>query len=110
PRGWFSPTPLMAWRPVQATGDQSYSMYLWHWPPLILLPEILGHELGFWPRVGILIGTFALAWLTMKCVEDPIRFGTRWGMQRSGVTALASLTAAAVVVSVATYGWQSGRA
>ncbi|GAA3535504.1 acyltransferase [Aeromicrobium flavum] len=110
PAGPLSPTPLMAWRPVQATGDLSYSMYLWHWPPIILLPEILGEELGFAPRVGILVGTFVAAWLTMHLVENPIRFGTRGGMRRPVVTGLASVAAAAVVVSVAAYGWQAGDA
>ncbi|MCL3837772.1 acyltransferase family protein [Aeromicrobium duanguangcaii] len=110
PSGRLSPTPLMAWRPVQTTGDLSYSMYLWHWPPLILLPEILDRELGFGPRVGILVGTFALAWLTVRYVENPVRFGTRGGLRRPAVTGLASLAAAAVVVAVATYGWQAGDA
>ncbi len=110
PVGRFSPTPLMAWRPVQATGDLSYSMYLWHWPPLILLPEILGHELGLGPRLGILVGTFALAWLTMRLVENPIRFGTRGGIRRPAVTGVLSLAAASVVVAVAVFGWHTGRA
>ena len=110
PSGRLSPTPLIAWRPVQTTGDLSYSMYLWHWPPIILLPEILDGEMGLWPRVGILVATFVLAWLTMRFVENPIRFGTRFGMRRPAITAIGSLAAAAVVVGFAAFGWQSGRA
>ncbi|GAA2081806.1 acyltransferase [Aeromicrobium tamlense] len=110
PSGRLSPTPIMAWRPVQVTGDLSYSMYLWHWPPIILLPEILGEEMGLWPRVGILLGTFVLAWLTMRFVENPIRFGTRFGIRRPRVTGLVSVFAAALVVGFSVFGYQAGQA
>jgi len=107
PRGVLSPAPLMRWRPTVTMGDISYSMYLWHWPPIVILPYALGQELGLWPRVGILIGTIALSWLTKTYVEDPVRFTHRFRLRKPAVTGLATLVAAAVLVTGSLVGHQS---
>lgn len=86
PESRLSPGRLLTLRPVQWTGDISYPLYLWHWPPIVVLPVVLGHEMGFWPRVAILLATFAAAAVTKRFVEDPIRTGRRLGIQRSTVT------------------------
>ena len=67
---------LMGWAPLQWVGDHSYSLYLWHWPPLVALPWVLHGELGNGVRVGILAATVLLAWVTKALVEDPAR--TPW--------------------------------
>ncbi|MET0930731.1 MAG: acyltransferase family protein [Aeromicrobium sp.] len=100
PASRLSPRRLIELRFVQWTGDISYPLYLWHWPPIVLLPVILGHELGFWPRVGILVGTFAAAAATKRFVEDPVRTGRRLGIQRSTVTfGVTIVTATAIAVT-----------
>ena len=86
PESRWSPRRLIELRFVQWTGDISYPLYLWHWPPIVVLPVVLGHELTFWERVAILIGTFAAAAATKRFVEDPVRSGRRLGIQRSTVT------------------------
>ena len=70
----FGLDPLVNSRPVQFLGDTSYSIYLWHWPLLIVA--------GFyWPRVPwyllvvIFLSTLLLAQLTTRFVERPFRFG-----------------------------------
>jgi hypothetical protein len=73
---------LMGWAPVQWVGDHSYSMYLWHWPPLVALPWILHEELGDGVRLGVLAATVLLAWVTKALVEDPVRSGRRWKAAR----------------------------
>ena len=98
PAGRLSPVPLMSLRPVQYVGDISYSVYLWHWPPIVVVPYVLGHDLRTIDKVGILGGTIVLAALTKRFVEDPVRQGTRFGIQRRSVTfALTALVAAALV-------------
>ena len=72
------PAPLRAiveWRPVQFLGDISYSVYLWHWPILIIAPYALGHALGLPESIGVVAVTLLLAWLSKRFVEDPVR---RW--------------------------------
>ncbi len=57
----------LALAPAQVGGDLSYSIYLWHWPLIVLVPSTT--------PVVILMLTILLAWLTKRLVEDPLRFG-----------------------------------
>jgi len=71
-------------RPVQFIGDVSYSLYLWHWMPIVILPFILRHELETPQKIGILVGAILAAWLTKKFVEDPVRGSTK--LRHRGLT------------------------
>ena len=71
--GRLSPGPLLALRPVQLLGDISYSVYLWHWPLIVLVPSATGHALNRVDRVAILVATLLLAWATKLLVEDRFR-------------------------------------
>jgi peptidoglycan/LPS O-acetylase OafA/YrhL len=65
---------LLAQPPMQAVGRISYSWYLWHWPVLILAPVLLGHPLGFAARITAAVLAAGLAWLTLRYLENPLRF------------------------------------
>jgi len=79
PMTTLSPGPLLAVRPVQWLGDVSYSVYLWHWPLIVLIPQARGHEMDNLDRALALVLTLVLAWLTKEYVED--RFRTpQWGI------------------------------
>ncbi|HWT33504.1 MAG TPA: acyltransferase family protein [Microbacterium sp.] len=80
--GRFSPAPVYRWRPVQRLGDMSYSLYLWHYPPIVFFAAIVGRAPGWaW---SILLGTAAIAaaWLSWRFVELPTR-GSAWLAARS---------------------------
>jgi SGNH domain-containing protein len=61
---------------MQRGGEWSYSLYLWHWPVLVLPVAMFG-ELGGWTRAGLVVVTVALAWTTYTLVENPVRRSTR---------------------------------
>ncbi|MEK8228061.1 acyltransferase family protein [Oerskovia sp. M15] len=81
-------TPLLhdsvtARRPVQLLGDISYSVYLWHWPLIVLAPFALARPTGWVEKVGLLVLSLLLAWLTKIAVEDRARTWT-WASGRRG--------------------------
>src|SRR4029077_18918287 len=64
-----SPRPLsrlIDGRPTQFVGDISYSLYLWHWPLIVVAPYALHTALDLAQpvRVGILLVSLLVAWAT----------------------------------------------
>ncbi|WP_287383666.1 acyltransferase family protein [Gordonia sp. (in: high G+C Gram-positive bacteria)] len=67
---------LLAGRWPVWVGSIAYSLYLWHWPLLIFYLSWRGaDEAGVLEGVGLLAVSIALAWLTKRYVEDPLRGG-----------------------------------
>ena len=96
----WAPTPAMKLSPVQFVGDISYSVYLWHWPLLVLAPFVTGQTRDLPVSIVLLALTFLAAWLTKILVEDPVRIGPLLGGRRAGWTFASVLAATAVVVTV----------
>lgn len=98
-RSW-APTWLVRLKPVQWLGDISYSVYLWHWPLIVIVPYVIGQaQLSIVVKGPLLILTLALAWATKRWVEDPVRTGGYLGSRKPRWTfAVASVTIALVVV------------
>ena len=93
----WAPTPLMERRPVQFLGDISYSVYLWHWPLLILAPFVLERDVPLWLTFVIVALTILAAWLTKIFVEDPVR-GGRFLTRRPPRFTFAATAAATLLV------------
>ncbi len=66
------PQRLLGVRPMRAIGDWSYSLYLWHWPLLVVLETRAG-EISTLARVDLVLLTLGLAALTYRFVESPFR-------------------------------------
>ncbi|RIJ69734.1 acyltransferase [Nakamurella silvestris] len=54
----------------------SYSLYLWHWPLIVLVPVLTGGALDNAQKAGILAASFVLATLSKRYVEDRVRFSS----------------------------------
>ena len=93
---------ILATSPMRAVGQVSYSWYLWHWPVLLLAPALLGHPLGLVGRLTAAAVSGVLAVLTLRLIENPIRFAV--ALRRSATASLAVgavATAVAVCVGIA---------
>lgn len=53
----------------------SYPLYLWHWPLLAIARVHYGHTPSSLIRGICVVASFALAWLTYRLIERPLRFG-----------------------------------
>ncbi|MFP5283458.1 MAG: acyltransferase family protein, partial [Actinomycetes bacterium] len=82
---------------VQWLGDRSYSIYLWHWPLIVLMPALLGRDLGIFDEVNVVLATLLLATLTKRFVEDPFRTAV-WARPPRRVFAAAAAGMAVVLL------------
>jgi peptidoglycan/LPS O-acetylase OafA/YrhL len=97
---------LLGLPPMRAIGRVSYSWYLWHWPVLLLAPPLLGHPLGLAGRLAAALVSGGLAVLTLRFIENPLRFAAP--IRRSAWASLAlggAATAVAVCVGVVLLAW-----
>jgi peptidoglycan/LPS O-acetylase OafA/YrhL len=90
--------------PMRAIGRISYSWYLWHWPVLILAPLVFGHPLGLAARLTAVLLSAGLAWLTLRFLENPLRFAaplrrSAWGSLALGGAATAVAVCVGLVLS-----------
>ena len=123
-------TRLLGTRPFQVLGRISYSLYLWHWPLLVLvtfwfstsaanrsagtsgITATLGPRRGAVVGVAVIVVSLVLAWLTERFIETPLRQKTRPARStvlapryiRRAVTGHGRAVLAAVVAVVATVG------
>jgi peptidoglycan/LPS O-acetylase OafA/YrhL len=97
--GRFGPSRLTSARPMVFVGGISYSLYLWHWPLIVLWATWCGRPVGLLSGLGIVAVSVLLAWLTKVWVEDKVRTasllsGHGW---RSVSTALAAVVPVVLV-------------
>lgn len=103
----WGPAALLSLRPLTWIGDISYSLYLVHWPLLVLPVAATGymHTLPMWLRVAIVAACVPLAWLLYRYVEQPGQQLTWLNSARPrrtlAVTAGAMAAVSAVVLAVA---------
>ncbi|MER7073660.1 acyltransferase family protein [Terrabacter sp. NPDC000476] len=69
------PRRLWSGRAVQWLGDVSYSVYLWHWPAIVLAPFVLDDDsVAWWQKLLVLAVVLVLSAASKRWVEDLMRF------------------------------------
>jgi len=86
-------------RPLRRLGIISYGVYLWHWPLFVVMtPDRTG--LSGWPLlVAKLLATLAVAEVSFRLVELPVRRGSLGGWRIRVVTPAAAGAAVIAVVA-----------
>ena len=82
-------------------GRISYSLYLWHWPLLVIPAVALGAPLGLPERVGLVAASVILAAATQRWLEDPLRRGRLVGtLPRRNLAMAGALTVTVALLSM----------
>lgn len=99
PRAWFNRV-ILANRVLVWVGLISFPLYLWHWPLLSFATIVENTVPPLFTRVGLVLLSVVLAWLTYRFIEQPVR------QQRTGkwtVSVLVVLVFAVGVCGLAAY-------
>jgi peptidoglycan/LPS O-acetylase OafA/YrhL len=93
------PARYLGWRPARFLGRISYSLYLWHWPMLVLPTAFAGDTLPLPVRVGLMLAAIPVAYASQRWLEDPIRRGRLVGVVPRRNLAFAAALSIAVATS-----------
>lgn len=96
----YSASQVLSLRPVTYIGDLSYSLYLWHWPVVVIYVFHLGRAPGVIQGTAMVGISLALAVASYHLVEQKFRHETpvvqrstppgRWGLLRRNAFVLAA--------------------
>lgn len=65
-------TKLLANKPLMVVGDQSYSLYIWHWPIIVYLVWAMPDAPEIYRQVTAVVLTIVISTLSHHLVERPI--------------------------------------
>jgi peptidoglycan/LPS O-acetylase OafA/YrhL len=71
--GSRGPVAILGTRPFRWIGDLSYSLYLWHWPMIVLATAHWG-GLSVARGTAVVVASVIPAWITFRLVENPLRY------------------------------------
>ncbi|HEU5372854.1 MAG TPA: acyltransferase family protein [Gaiellaceae bacterium] len=94
-RSWLEVGRWLSVLPMRFIGDRSYTLYLWHWPVLIIAAGYLGYTPSAGVNLLLVAGAFVISIVTFQLFENPIRRAD-WPAARS--LALWPIAVCAVVI------------
>jgi len=98
----FTDAPVVQW-----LGRISYSLYLVHWPLLIIAAQYAIRPLALWAELLLVLASIALAGLLQRTIEEPLRRSSwlrarpQWSLVLGGI--LVVFTAGALVALSSLY-------
>ena len=97
----WGPQGLLSVLPMRAIGDWSYSLYLWHWP-LIIVAAYIWEPVSGWRGLALLVVATALSAATYRWVETPFRLAPVLTKKERGRTRSLLLYPATILVVLPT--------
>lgn len=90
-------TRLLSVAPLRWIGAHSFSLYLWHWPVLVLARHVLLDQPSPWQAGVCVVLSVVLAWMSLRWIETPVRHARirQGALLASGLLAMALSLAAA---------------
>ena len=102
-RGSTAVSAALSVRPVVFVGLISYSLYLWHWPVIVLMQEALpAPHLERMGKILAIVLSFGLAIFSWRYIEQPFRvqkFEPKTIFKLSGIGVAAATAIAALIVA-----------
>jgi peptidoglycan/LPS O-acetylase OafA/YrhL len=102
----FGPVSFLSIEPMQSLGARSYSLYLWHWPLLVLIEARFGTP-SAWGKAWIVVAALVLSAISYRAIEQPVRHNT-WlsavsvrSLSAAGISLALSLSAVVVLFAIA---------
>jgi peptidoglycan/LPS O-acetylase OafA/YrhL len=89
---------LLTREPTRFIGRISYSLYLWHWPILVLPSLATGEPLPLELAIALGLVSVVVAAASWRLIEEPFRRGRMWTRRPRLVLASAATMAVAVAV------------
>jgi peptidoglycan/LPS O-acetylase OafA/YrhL len=88
----------LSFAPLRRVGDVSYSLYLWHWPVLVVAPWLV--TTGPVVNALLVLVAYGLAELTYRLVEDPVRRSS-WLARRRSITTVVAMSSIGLATACA---------
>lgn len=99
----WAPAGVLSASPLQWVGRHSYAIYLWHWPALVFAEAELG-PLSVPERFVVIAMSVAMAYLSHRLVEDPVRHASSLtGSPSRGLALGGALTVGVLVAAAMTW-------
>ncbi|MEK4458752.1 acyltransferase family protein [Paenibacillus sp. FSL R10-2748] len=103
---------LLGCRPLSWIGKRSYSLYIWHYPVIILSSPAVSTEDASYMRIALqVMVSFIMAGLSYRYIEEPIRrgtFGTSLkSLRRSGAGSQLGLVVIVIAIILVLTSWKT---
>jgi hypothetical protein len=92
----------LQWTPLVGIGLVSYSLYLWHWPLLVLARYAANRRLTLTELAAVLLAAFGMSVISWRYVERPFR-GSRSVINRRRVFTFAGVGSAVTLACGAAF-------